>query len=534
MNSEIIEEYKSGNGLSYICGKHNIGKKRLKQILIENGIKIRPKGKQKNDKKYKINDYRIPKFRQISGFYYTAIHKKTGWTSNDYLNKSGCLSRYIKMHDNIDSPSIHFRNEIYKLTGNYWYEDFFYIVINKEKNYKICPICGWKTTDIENKSGAFSVHFKKAHNLTIKEYLKKYPGDLPFFHYCDETKQLQFDTNEENFVTCKICGKKLRRIDHSHLRKHGITEEEYKKKFGMKSTLCHTTAKKLSDDMNKLNVSMPQKVIKSSKDERNLFEFIQNLGIKNIKKNDRTVLQGKELDIYLPEEKLAIEYNGCLWHSNKFGKEKNYHLEKTINCNKKGIELIHIFEDELNYNKDETLSKIKRKLITEKNELTNSAVKRISKKEFALYYPNKDFLETGAKYYAVYNNKKMVSEIALKKKDSNSCNLYNFFVANDIMNETECFKMLLDFIAKNENYNEFYSELDLRFYNGNNNNYLLKYGFVKIKDNPPRKWLLNSKLNRCKRFEDSLKNKKLFKEELKNDKVYEIYDCGVSTYKLKI
>jgi hypothetical protein len=181
-----------------------------------------------------------------------------------------------------------------------------------------------------------------------------------------------------------------------------------------------------------------------------------------------------------------------------------------------------------------SLSELKRKLITEKNELTNSAVKRISKKEFALYYPNKDFLETGAKYYAVYNNKKMVSEIALKKKDSNSCKLYNFFVANDIMNETECFKMLLDFIVKNEKYNEFYSELDLRFYNGNNNNYLLKYGFVKIKNKPPRKWLLNSKFNRCKRFEDNLKNKKLFKEELKNDKVYEIYDCGTSIYKLKI
>ena len=61
--------------------------------------------------------------------------------------------------------------------------------------------------------------------------------------------------------------------------------------------------------------------------------------------NNRTALNGKELDIYLPAQQLAIEYNGCYWHSPKF-KDTKHLLEKTLLCNSKGIRLIHIAEHE--------------------------------------------------------------------------------------------------------------------------------------------------------------------------------------------
>lgn len=61
--------------------------------------------------------------------------------------------------------------------------------------------------------------------------------------------------------------------------------------------------------------------------------------------NDRIVLGGKELDIYVPSKKLAIEFNGTYWHSSIF-KDIDYHQDKTIACTRKGIHLIHIFEYE--------------------------------------------------------------------------------------------------------------------------------------------------------------------------------------------
>jgi hypothetical protein len=69
--------------------------------------------------------------------------------------------------------------------------------------------------------------------------------------------------------------------------------------------------------------------------------------------NDKSVLGGKELDIYIPDLKLAIECNGIYWHSEIAGKKsKTYHLDKTESCAQKGIRLIQVFETEWNDRKD--------------------------------------------------------------------------------------------------------------------------------------------------------------------------------------
>ena len=63
--------------------------------------------------------------------------------------------------------------------------------------------------------------------------------------------------------------------------------------------------------------------------------------------NRRFTVDGKrlELDIYIPERNLGIEFNGLYWHSsNKIG--KNYHLKKQEFFSKLGIDVIFIFEDE--------------------------------------------------------------------------------------------------------------------------------------------------------------------------------------------
>lgn len=64
-----------------------------------------------------------------------------------------------------------------------------------------------------------------------------------------------------------------------------------------------------------------------------------------IVKNDRTVLNGKELDIYVPSKKVAIEFDGLWWHCSQF-RDKQYHYWKFDECRKQSIRLIHIFEDE--------------------------------------------------------------------------------------------------------------------------------------------------------------------------------------------
>jgi hypothetical protein len=84
-------------------------------------------------------------------------------------------------------------------------------------------------------------------------------------------------------------------------------------------------------------------------------EYIKSFNL-DIIQSDKTILNGKELDIYIPDKKIAIEFDGDYWHSAVF-KHPTYHQEKTIACISKGIHLIHIFEYE--WRNQEVRDKIK-------------------------------------------------------------------------------------------------------------------------------------------------------------------------------
>lgn len=79
--------------------------------------------------------------------------------------------------------------------------------------------------------------------------------------------------------------------------------------------------------------------------EREIISYIQTLYQGDINSNNRHIIAPKELDIYIPEKNLAVEFNGLYWHSELFI-DKNYHLAKTLDCGEKGIRLMHLFEDE--------------------------------------------------------------------------------------------------------------------------------------------------------------------------------------------
>lgn len=65
----------------------------------------------------------------------------------------------------------------------------------------------------------------------------------------------------------------------------------------------------------------------------------------------------KELDIYLPDLKLAFEFNGLYWHSEKYV-NIDYHKNKTELCENKNVQLIHIYEDDWNYKQEIVKSRI--------------------------------------------------------------------------------------------------------------------------------------------------------------------------------
>lgn len=87
--------------------------------------------------------------------------------------------------------------------------------------------------------------------------------------------------------------------------------------------------------------------------EEEITRFIQQNYKGIIELKNRSLLSSRrEIDIYLPELNIAIEVNGIYWHSEIWGKYRDYHLSKTTELMDKGISLLHIFDYEWLQKKD--------------------------------------------------------------------------------------------------------------------------------------------------------------------------------------
>lgn len=103
------------------------------------------------------------------------------------------------------------------------------------------------------------------------------------------------------------------------------------------------------------------KKFKISYPEQILHTFLESLNVEFEYSKLGILSNNKELDIYIPSMKLAIEVDGVYWHSELF-KDKNYHLAKTIECESLGIQLLHFWDFEIHEKIDIVKSMILAKL----------------------------------------------------------------------------------------------------------------------------------------------------------------------------
>jgi hypothetical protein len=126
------------------------------------------------------------------------------------------------------------------------------------------------------------------------------------------------------------------------------------------------------DAINKLkrmfNITEPNIFKLRSNAQKEIYEFLYEKIQTKITFNDRSVIHPLELDIYIDDLKLAIEFNGVMYHSfgehesKKFNRpveDPNHLLKKTSACQEKNIRLVHIWDFDWRKNKE----KIKNKLV---------------------------------------------------------------------------------------------------------------------------------------------------------------------------
>jgi hypothetical protein len=257
-------------------------------------------------------------------------------------------------------------------------------------------------------------------------------------------------------------------------------------------------------------------------------------------KNERKILEGLELDFYLPKHNLAIEYNGLYWHSEIF-KDKNYHLNKTNECKDKGIELIHIFEDEW-IHKSEIVKSIinsRLKINTLKVYARNCEIREVDTKQSKLFLDNNHIQgKINSKVsLGLYYKDELISlmtfgpkRISLGSKSKNNewellrfCNKINTSVIGAA-------SKLFKFFIKKYNPKKILSYSDNRYFNGNLYD---KLGFDFVSNTVPNYYYVikNKKYHRYnfrkdKLVKDGYDINKTEKEIMLERKIYRIYDCG--------
>ena len=87
--------------------------------------------------------------------------------------------------------------------------------------------------------------------------------------------------------------------------------------------------------------------------QKEVADYIRSIYSGTVLENDHEVIAPYELDIYIPEKKIAIEFNGLMYHSigiqfpaQTDNRLVTYHKMKTDLCREKGIQLLHIYESE--------------------------------------------------------------------------------------------------------------------------------------------------------------------------------------------
>lgn len=210
--------------------------------------------------------------------------------------------------------------------------------VHHVKRKQGCPYCAGNT---KSNSESFEKKASLVHN-------GKYSYDNVLYN----------GTHKKVIITCPIHGK-FEQTPHDHLEGKG----------------CPMCSNKIS------------------KSEDEIYDFlVKHFGREDVEKRNRDLLDGKEVDIFVKSKKIGIEYNGIRWHSEKFKKDKYYHLNKTKKFNENGCKLIQIFEDEFIEKYKIVFSKIKQLFGLNFSNKKISA-RKCSVKEIT-YNVSKSFLDT--------------------------------------------------------------------------------------------------------------------------------------------
>lgn len=301
------------------------------------------------------------------------------------------------------------------------------------------------------------------------------------------------------------------------------------------------------------------KVCKYSTGEGDLLRKLRKLTNYEIIQSERRILPNRsEIDLYIPDLKLGIEYDGLVYHTiehflgdNKRGWTKHKaiyrHLWKTEECAKRGIRLIHVFEDEWLEHPDIVIDKISAamRIPCERIFARNLVAKQVNQQEadrfleanhiqgktvstvsVGLFYGDR---MVAVQSFVPYTRKKLDGAWELVR--------YSTLLGTQVVGG---FSKCLKWFERNYNPKEVISFADKRWCDPQSNVYQTN-GFVHDGDTPPSYWWVKPPKRWHKSTLRKMRIKNKFPDIYSPDKTEaqmaseagfkRIYDCGLMRYR---
>jgi hypothetical protein len=277
-----------------------------------------------------------------------------------------------------------------------------------------------------------------ASNVTVKKWFVKYGIEI-VPHY---VKWI-----EDNFKKYNLDLEKLSDFDYLETICQNSTyyklSENYFNKMPTMSIFRHL--KRIGFDPGFKNNN-------SSIGELEIGDYVSFLGF-DIIRCDRNCLQGFELDIYIPNQNLAIEFNGLYYHHS----DENKHSDKMLAAQNKNILLLNFYEDEW-YNSQDKVKSIINYHLKISNNLKIEHITTIDENTAKSFY-EENYIKSyfPSVHYAAFSNNKIIALLSVTENG-----VVNY-VTKLNCNPIDGLQIMINHIK--QHYSKLYAILDLRFNN---------------------------------------------------------------------
>ena len=353
--------------------------------------------------------------------------------------------------------------------------------------------------------------------------------------YMEKVRETNMKNYGVNYILSSDVVKK--RIAETNMVRYGIDNPAKLEEFTQKAK--KTSLERYGHDNPSKSPVIKERILKSfesrgyrSGGEQEIGEYVQSLGLDVKIGGYFGGADPMQADIKIPSLKVAIEYNGEYWHTEK-RVGKNYHLRKFNAAKTNGYKLLQFFEYEW-INRNFQVKSFIRSALGKNSRMVNgrdTEVRVVSKQEAKEFLNNYHILgspHTFKNAYGLYYNNELLALATMNKHHRNNkediltrfCGKYDVTVRGGLDKLCRAIK---------RDYSEFFTFIDLRMSNGQG--WLLN-GWSLVHQNKPDYFYFNKKTRRITKKQSMTKRNTKRPDGITESQDAEtqghlkVFDCG--------